>query len=49
MNAEEAVAAMVHKKDTFQPNKDVHKIYDELFRKVYKQIYPRLKKIYARI
>lgn len=48
-NPEEAVAAMVHKKDTFEPNMDIHKVYDDLFRKAYKKIYPCLKKIYKSI
>lgn len=45
----EALRNMVHKKDTFRPDKKQHEVYRKLYEEVYKQIYPRLSEIYARI
>jgi len=41
----QAIACMVHKSDTFTPNKENVMIYRNLFNKVYKRIYPDIKQI----
>ncbi len=46
---EEAVNNMVRYSDTFQPNKDNAVIYDKLYNKVYKNIYPKLQGLYKEI
>lgn len=43
---EEAVQAMVHRKDIFNPNKEAHKLYNKIFENGYKEMYPRLSPIY---
>lgn len=48
-NYEEAVGAMVHTKDTFMPDMQQHKIYDELYRDVFENIYGRLAPLYERL
>jgi len=48
-SAPEAVEHMVRVKDTFKPNPEVHKKYDYLYKKAYKQMYPSLKGIYENI
>ena len=40
---EEAVEAMVHQTDVFEPNVENHKKYDYLFKNVYMRMYPSLK------
>lgn len=45
----EALAAMVHKKDVFKPNRCQHEIYKKLYNDVYRQIYPRLSGIYGKM
>ncbi len=42
----EAIKNMVHYKDIFKPNTENSRIYEKLYRNVYKKIYPGLKKIY---
>ncbi|NCB34187.1 MAG: carbohydrate kinase, partial [Erysipelotrichia bacterium] len=48
-NYEEAIASMVHEKDTFQPDMKVHRQYEDLYSQVYRRIYPRLLPIYSKI
>jgi len=45
----QAVAAMTHLGDTFQPDVKNHQLYNELFEQVYRQIYPRVKPLYESI
>jgi sugar (pentulose or hexulose) kinase len=44
-----AVAAMVHKGKTFQPDAQTHRIYSQLFHEVYKQISSTMAPIYRSI
>lgn len=44
-----AVAEMTHLGDTFEPDPHAHQIYDELYRRVYLQMYKRLKPLYEEI
>lgn len=46
---QEAIAKMVHVKDTFSPNPEVHEIYNHLYANVYEKMYPSLKNIYRSI
>ncbi|MBN1828360.1 MAG: carbohydrate kinase, partial [Deltaproteobacteria bacterium] len=46
---EEAIAAMTHIGEVFEPNSANHKIYDELYRDVYKKMYRHLRPLYKRI
>ena len=48
-NFKVAVAEMTHLGDCFEPNLTTHRIYDELYRRVYKQMYERLKPLYEEI
>jgi sugar (pentulose or hexulose) kinase len=48
-NFETAVAEMTHLGQTFEPNLQVHQIYDELYRKVYLKMYGRLHPLYRSI
>ena len=48
-NVEEAMKAMSHKTVTFSPNEVAHQKYDDLYRKVYLEMYPRLKNVYRHI
>ena len=48
-NFEECNKAMVHFKDEFKPNMQNHKIYKNLFNKVYKDIYPQLRPLYLKL
>lgn len=48
-NVDEATKAMVHQSDEFFPNKENHKKYDYLFKKVYLKMYPNLKTVYKDI
>ena len=45
----QAVAAMTHLGDTFQPDAKNHQLYNELFEQVYRRIYPRVKPLYETI
>ena len=44
-----AVAAMTRVKQVFEPDYNHHAIYDDLFRRVYKPMYKRLKPLYEQI
>jgi sugar (pentulose or hexulose) kinase len=44
-----AVQEMTRVGDTFAPDPKNHEIYDALYRRVYKEIYPRLKPLYEEI
>ena len=46
---EDCNKAMVHFKDEFKPNMQNHKIYKNLFNKVYKDIYPQLQPLYLKL
>lgn len=48
-DAEDAVKAMVHPKETFYPDEEAHKKYNYLYEKAYRLMFPRLKGIYANI
>jgi sugar (pentulose or hexulose) kinase len=44
-----AIAEMTHPGRTFEPNPANHRIYDELFQRVYRPMYKRLKPLYEAI
>lgn len=44
-----AVEAMAHKGDTFDPDTEARKIYDGLYRHVYRKMYKKLRPLYERI
>ncbi len=44
-----AVSEMTHKGQTFEPVKENHHIYDELYNRVYSKMYDRLKPLYDEI
>ena len=46
---EEAFAAMVHKKDTFVPDMENHKLYKRIYKDVYGKMFKRLLKLYRNI
>ena len=48
-NVEEAMKEMSHKTVTFSPNEVAHQQYNDLYEKVYLQMYPRLKGVYRHI
>jgi sugar (pentulose or hexulose) kinase len=48
-NFETAVQEMTRVGDTFEPDPQNHEIYDALYGRVYKQMYPRLKPLYQEI
>ena len=48
-NVEEATKAMTHKTVTFSPNEVASQQYDDLYRKVYLKMYPKLKRVYRHI
>jgi len=48
-NIDDAIEAMVHPQEPFMPNKENAKMYDFLYKKVYKKMYPALKKMYKNI
>ncbi len=48
-SVEEATKAMSHKTKTFYPNPDAAAQYEDLYRKVYLKMYPRLKGVYRHI
>lgn len=45
----EAVREMVHYTDTFTPNPDAAKVYDDLYKNVYLKMYKKLRKFYVHI
>lgn len=46
---EEAIKSMVHETDVFTPNVQNHKIYDELYTKAYRKVFPKLEPLYKAI
>jgi len=48
-NFDEAVAAMVKKARTFEPNPQNHRIYTRLFNDVYKKTFSTMEPVYRRI
>ncbi len=48
-SVEEAMKAMSHKTQTFTPNPEAAKQYEELYRRVYLKMYPKLKNVYRDI
>lgn len=46
---EDAINNMVQVKERFEPDEKTHRIYNYLFEKTYKQIYPNLKNVYKDI
>lgn len=46
---DDAVKEMVHFRDTFKPNAQVHAYYDEIYNGVYKGLYKRLKPAYINL
>ncbi|MFA5612522.1 MAG: FGGY-family carbohydrate kinase [Anaerolineaceae bacterium] len=46
---ETAVAEMTHISETFEPNPENHKLYDELYNRVYLKMYDRLSPLYKEI
>lgn len=46
---EKAVEHMVQKRDVFQPDEEQHKIYEELYQDVFKNIYGRLAPLYEKL
>ncbi len=48
-DAETAVREMTQVGDVFEPNAQSHEIYDALYRRVYKEMYPKLKPLYEEI
>ncbi len=49
IDAETAVREMTQVGDVFEPNAQSHEIYDALYRRVYKEMYPKLKPLYEEI
>ena len=45
-NEREAVEKMVHYTDTFTPNPDNVKVYDDIYKNIYLKVYKRLQKMY---
>lgn len=43
---EEATTSMVHIKDCFQPNMEVHKIYSKIYSDIFSKIFDKLKPLY---
>jgi sugar (pentulose or hexulose) kinase len=48
-NFETAIAEMTRISETFEPNNQNHKTYDEIFQEVYCKMYKRLKPLYEKI
>ena len=48
-SVEEATKAMVHKTTTFSPNEVAAQQYEDLYRKVYLKMFPKLKDVYKHI
>lgn len=45
----EAVESMVHVTDCFEPDMEIHKVYEELYEDIFKKIYGRLSPLYKRL
>ena len=43
---EEATASMVHIRDCFSPDMEVHKIYSKIYNDIYTKIFNKLKPLY---
>ena len=43
---DQAAASMVHIKDKFEPNMEVHKIYDRIYNEIFVKIFDKLKPLY---
>lgn len=48
-NVEEAVENMVHFCDSFEPNMENHKLYEEIYNNIYSKMYKRVKPLYLAI
>ena len=48
-NYDQAVEAMVHKKDIFSPDLEQHRIYTKLYEEVFKKIYGKLLPLYQQL
>ena len=48
-NVEEAIEKMVHMEKTYEPDEKNHLLYNQLFERGYKKMYPQLKQIYSDI
>ena len=46
---EEAIAAMVHEKDCFTPDRENHRLYRRIYKDVYEKMFRRLLKLYRNI
>jgi sugar (pentulose or hexulose) kinase len=46
---EEAIAAMSHVTDTFEPNKADHAIYEELYSRIFEKMFKKLSPLYQEI
>lgn len=46
---EDALASMVHVQQRFEPDPRVHAFYDRLYEKVYRRVFPKLKRLYRNI
>ncbi|MRR37986.1 hypothetical protein EG829_25720 [bacterium] len=44
-----AIREMTRVRDTFEPDAKTHKLYDELYAGIYKQMYGRLQPLYQRM
>jgi sugar (pentulose or hexulose) kinase len=44
-----AISAMTHLRDTYEPNPAVQKVYDDLYQRVYLEMYDRLRPLYDEI
>lgn len=44
-----AISSMVHIRDEFLPDNDEHRVYDQLFERVYAKVYERLEPLYREI
>ncbi len=48
-NFDQAIQAMTHLGETFEPDQSAHEIYDGLYEKVYKRMYKQLKPLYEEL
>jgi sugar (pentulose or hexulose) kinase len=46
---EEGISSMVHIKDSFEPNREDHDIYEELYEKIYEKIFGKLSPLYREL
>ncbi|MGN0659399.1 MAG: FGGY-family carbohydrate kinase [Emergencia sp.] len=44
---DEAIASMVHIRDIFEPDMEVHKTYDKIFSEIFVKIFDKLKSLYS--